>query len=597
MPRSALSLLWITCRAIILVILAALAISPAVLLAILVHRYSVNVPSWDEWSFSELFRLWHAHALTFDYLISQHNESRKFFPRLVILAIGIRTRWNVRYDMAFIIVLAAITSLNILLLAFKTLGGPPERKLFLWFLANILIFTLAGQENWLWGLQMVCYFPIACITTALVLFQFRMPLVLKTVLGIALALISTFSYANGMLAFFLLAPALLYAPGTEKSSRATVISCAIAWAVVLAGSYYLYFHNYVHPPSSPAMVSPLKNTGQLFVYFLAFLGSPLKSGTEQQNLTLAAWLAGAVLFLFLLTLLRLALHHRDRTLFRASLPWLMLAIYSLLSGAITTIGRFGFGMVSSLASRYCAFSVFLMIAVIFLIPLVEDASPRRKPVWRISKAVGYGLLTVAFLYVCTLTDIAGAQDMNTRWIVRIQGKAALQWSEIASDPVGLNILYPDPEVLHRYARLLDQWHYLNPPLIRNADIRPWAIVPDHRVGSFDVFVWDSRGNYFCGGWGWLEDRRAQPDCILITADPPEGFRPVIAVTCMHTDRTDVNQYLHAPNAGQLGWGCEITPTSVPRNATSLSAWAFDELRGVAYYLGTLPIPKAPDSRQ
>ena len=60
-----------------------LAIIPTVVLGWLVWKYSVNVPFMDEWDTpGRAFILSSQGQLTFEHLISQHNESRKFFPRL-----------------------------------------------------------------------------------------------------------------------------------------------------------------------------------------------------------------------------------------------------------------------------------------------------------------------------------------------------------------------------------------------------------------------------------------------------------------------------------------------------------------------------------
>jgi hypothetical protein len=571
------------------VILFVLALGPGALLTFLVWHWCVNVPAWDEWGVAELFVRSHTHTLTFAYLISQHCESRKFFPRLIILALGLPTRWNVCYDMGVTLVLAWIVSWNVLCLAGRTLNGSAERRLWLWFLGNCLIFTLAAEENWLLGLQIVVYLPIVCITTALVIFQCHTNFAVKVAAGLALSIIATFSYANGMLAFLLLPPALWLWSGTPRPSLRAATLCGFAWAVGAIGSVGLFFRNY-HPSEAAVLVNPLEAPKLLLQFFMAFLGSPLKSGREQEHIPLVV-AVGAVLLLMLATVvLRTYLRRRDGDLLRRSMPWLVLAAYSACSAAITSLGRAGTGLNSSLASRYCAFSVFLIVALIYLIPLHGDDSRRMNPGWRRSKQVILALLSIALLALQTETDIAGARDMHDRARARLGGKAALELFPICHNASGLSLLYPSSGKIETIAPLLDQWGYLSPPLIHDPDVRKLVRPTNSPMGSFDYISAAPDGKYFCTGWGWLASRREQADCIFVTADGPSASLRILSLTTEHSERPDAVRWLRQPNAGKLGWMCQVDPASIPTGTQTLSAWAFDAERQEAYYLGTKPIP-------
>src|SRR5207249_5577776 len=54
---------------------------------------------------------------------------------------------------------------------------------------------------------------------------------------------------------------------------------------------------------------------------------------------------------------------------RSVLPWLLLALYALLSGMVTGIGRSGFGKAQALSSRYTTISSLFWVSVIVVVAL------------------------------------------------------------------------------------------------------------------------------------------------------------------------------------------------------------------------------------
>ncbi|GAB4292142.1 MAG: hypothetical protein Fur0025_27660 [Oscillatoriaceae cyanobacterium] len=189
---------------------------------------SVNVPFGDQWdNAAVVINKFSEGTLSFSDLIAQHNESRKFFPRLIFLGLAYLTNWNVRYEMLLIFILACIVSVNIFWLIRHTVQKPgflpsfrfmainietnPVSLLALAFLANLLIFSPIQYENWLWGIQVVVFIPIVCITTSLVIAYSQLNPISKFTLCGFLATFSTFSYANGLLCWVVLLPALALA--------------------------------------------------------------------------------------------------------------------------------------------------------------------------------------------------------------------------------------------------------------------------------------------------------------------------------------------------------------------------------------------------
>jgi hypothetical protein len=50
--------------------------------------------------------------------------------------------------------------------------------------------------------------------------------------------------------------------------------------------------------------------------------------------------------------------------------WIMIGFYSVVSALITSFGRVGWGVEGALSSKYTTFSIYIIIAIIHLLPIV-----------------------------------------------------------------------------------------------------------------------------------------------------------------------------------------------------------------------------------
>src|SRR5919201_2438365 len=112
-----------------------LALLPAILIAILIWKYSVDFPQGDEWWYVQFFEKFSQRSLTFADLFAQVNEYRQFFPNLIFLTVGWITRGDHRYEMWISFLLVCVVSININRLARSTVDGAGSRRLSLLFIA------------------------------------------------------------------------------------------------------------------------------------------------------------------------------------------------------------------------------------------------------------------------------------------------------------------------------------------------------------------------------------------------------------------------------------------------------------------------------
>ena len=101
---------------------------------------------------------------------------------LIFIGLAYLTNWDVRYEMLVIFLLTCIISLNVYCLSRLTLRSNFITVLFLLAISNLLIFSPAQYENWLWGIQVVVYIPIACLTGYLVIAKKKLSLRTKLII-------------------------------------------------------------------------------------------------------------------------------------------------------------------------------------------------------------------------------------------------------------------------------------------------------------------------------------------------------------------------------------------------------------------------------
>src|SRR5947207_66901 len=169
--------------------------APAILLAVLLPLYWVDVPQYDEWDSVTLFEHLSQGSLTLGLLFKQVNEYRQFFPNAIFVGLGKLTHWDLRYEMILIFIAVALISLNVKRLAALTTGAVEIQFAILLFAANLVIFSLTQYENWFQAQQLVYYMPILCVTTCVIVARSKLGTIAKFAVCAALSFVSIFSSA------------------------------------------------------------------------------------------------------------------------------------------------------------------------------------------------------------------------------------------------------------------------------------------------------------------------------------------------------------------------------------------------------------------
>ncbi len=583
-------------------LLLALAFSPALLPLWQILHYGVDVPYWDQFDddIAGMHIKAHAGTLTFADLAAQHNEHRILVPRLVFLALGFVTHGNCVAEMLAGWAIAAATSLVLLRLARATesrtgTAGEGSWPVFGWFLANLLIFSPAQYENWLWGIGVENVLPMLWTALAIAAAASLLRPVVKVALVVAFAALATWSSGNGMLAWGLAGGVLLWAPTwRELRSRWPL---ALVLVAVVAVVLVVYFSG-MAPPNHRGLRPYDSTLAAKLHYALVFAGSPFAYALATPAVVVATGLGAAcytVLAACIARFLQLWRRGTERELCRRALPWLAVAGFAVGSGLIAACARAGIGPLQGASSRYVTFAVYLPVALVPLLQLLkpwrllttpgENDSPavsRLDAVVPVAGATALVLLSLA----AVAPALRGSAETQAS---RRQTRVGVQLAGILPNHLILSALvFPDTAVAYRNAVGLDAIGYLRPKVIRSREVRLLAAPqppPVEATGQLER-VWEiAPGELALTGWAVLPGAQRPADAVLVCVADERGEPLITEVTPANMLRADLADRVET-SATNCGWALRVPAETIMRRngATKVSAWAFDAEKGEVYPL-------------
>jgi hypothetical protein len=544
--------------------------APAMLLAILLPLYWVDVPQYDEWDSVTLFEHLSQGTLTIGLLFKQVNEYRQFFPNVIFVALGKLTHWDLRYEMILIFIAACLISLNVRRLAVLTTEAGEVLFAVLFFAANLVIFSLTQYENWFQAQQLVYYMPILCVTTCIVVARTNLNTITKFSVCAALSFVSMFSSANGVACWIVVLPLLMF---TEwPTNRRAVVWLSAGWMVATALCVALYLYDYHKPWWTPSPATGVYHPWRAFVYLIGFMGGPL--GLERGWLSIAA---GALMMMgFLAAGAYLIRRRSDRGLIERAIGWLVIAGYSLVTAVMTTIGRVGLPNGPWQVPRYLGFSVYLLLALIFLAQIISRDRHRRNGHPQQSWPSPLMLVMLAVLLAYQPFMLALSFRQMDAWQTRLlQAKASIMLINFLPDTRLNKILYPNVQFLAEKANALDRLHLLRPPLVKTNHLNEIAGGNQGHFG--DVLALDRVADgYALSGTCTLDNVRV-PDAIILAYDAGNGDPISFAMTNPVKRPWSISQ-------GIAKTGTWMARFSAPPAPATITAWAFDATSGRAFRL-------------
>jgi hypothetical protein len=276
-------------------------------------------------------------------------------------------------------------------------------------------------------------------------------------------------------------------------------------------------------------------------------------------------------------------HRNDPLVLDRTSGWITLGIYTLVTAGVTTLGRLGLGMDTALSSRYGTFTVPLIVALVYLVPIVLDlyrkeGSAQVRP-WMTRCTIILSTVLIV-LHFATTRSALGAAERD--WRNRLQGKAVLSFISTLPSESLTHTLYPGLGRLKSYAESLDRHGLLSPGLRKSLSIESGEVGSTTGVdpcGWFELLEHKGDGTYFVKGWAVLPHRREPADGIVLAYKESDGSFTIFDLVVKRTQRPDVAQALQRPRRLPVGWEHSFTLPQASGKPIKIAAWALDASTG------------------
>jgi hypothetical protein len=563
-------------RATAITLIWLVAIVPMLHLTYLVRLYGVEVPTLDDWEMAPLIVDAYTGHLKWADIFAQQQEARTVLPKLLFILFAADGHWDVRDQMMLSVACCWLTAVGIFVLLRRS-GLRATAMAVPFWLAALTIFTPAKFEIWIFASGFPSFFPALFLVTVLVIAgRARVPLGAKFILSALLATASSFSLANGLLAWGLTFPAFLLMERPSSWRR-----WLAGWSVIAGLCALTYFWGY-KKPADLTTFAPAISWLDYLGFVLEFLGGSLAYAAKKSP-GLAATIFGAAQMIGLFVVaIYFCRRISDRLLFARSVPWFALAFHSIGSAILASLGRVGYGVAYALASRYVTFSVYLTIALVGLVAMMMQE------MWRSSttgKSRGYiaGVCLVLVLAYLLPYKICAS---NSRFFMRalsakdrLARAAVLFCQAIDTREIIKKTAYPNDAspVLSR-ADALDRLKLLRPPLVRTNRIEtiPHKVAGNGEASGACETIVPREGDLLqASGWAALDGKGRAADCVAVAYQTaPDKEWTLCAISDSFAMRPEIVKRFHTMEQLWSGWSATFPKSAYPAGA-QLSFWAVD----------------------
>lgn len=418
-----------------------LIILPAIITALYILRFGVNVIYWDQWSFfGTTLSHWYDGTLSFQDLFNQVNENRMFFPKILMIGIAGVTSYNTIAEMACSFILLLI---NFVLLCKIGITGKKWSWEYLAFFIPVvwLFFSIHQWENLLMGFQISFFLCITGILIAISFLERCNGIDWNLGLGISGGILSSFSALFGLMIWPTGLALLLL--NERRTPRAIV-----GWLIAAIVTTLIFFYGWVRPENHPSPFYFLSKPVEAIVYFFV-----LTANSFGFSMGVIGEYPAMIVGIIFVLILGFTLYRAYGTgIIRANAGIIALIVFALLSEIMLTSGRGGFGIIQATTSRYVTFTVFGIIGTYLLFINFKEFCCK-DDLW----------IKRVFYLFCVLILAGIIIGLGEGWVTgeKIKEQRQEMREELISYPTAsdatLKMLYPDPQYVRKWAPVLKKY--------------------------------------------------------------------------------------------------------------------------------------------
>ncbi len=530
-----------------------------------IWKFGVDAPYWDQWEYVRFFKMFESGTLTLSNLFELHNEYRQLVPNVIFLLLGVITQWRVQVEMVLTVLMVAGIGWMMLSSLIKQNLMPFWIQLLLCCFVSALIFTPAQYENWLFGVQLVYFFPLFCLVLCLKITTLTLRPVYHWFLVILVAFLSTLSSVNGFLCWLALVPLLLRS--TSPGGRVPLRFLLVAMGV-LATAVLLYVFEYSQPGNLPTLAQTAQPPGQILHFFFRLMGNGL--GNTPSCYSAYGWVFDiqgvAVTLTFFLSCMFVFHNRKEPHVQSFVMPWILLGMYGIVTAMMVTFGRSNLGLMQACAPRYIGFTVYAAIGAL-VVPVLLVYTGKKSYVYRI--LAGFSLAWM----VCTIL-VRGLQYQSDFEMLRLYGaiqeraKCGLLLSNIVPFNKQQTLIYPSGfDKLKKKAEWLNAHDYIRPNMVQSSILNRSSMDTLPASGTFVEMLVQSDTLI---AKGTIRDPELIPlrMAIVLTTQMDDGRRNIVGMD----------------NSGNPQWSIHFPKTTNDAGGALVEAWLFDSRSGLFHLM-------------
>ena len=336
----------------------------------MLHTYAVNVINLDQFDDLTVIRGSYVHYFDWHLLWAQHNETRIFFPNLVVVALAHVDHFNIVHE-EYLSACMLLASIGLLIWAHKR-RSPDVPWLYYCPIAFLLL-SLVQWHNTLWGFQFAWYLVLLSLMAA-IFFLDRIEL---NAWSLAVAAIFGVVGSMSLIQGFLIWPVGLFLLYHRRRLR-----FAIPWLIVAVATAIIYFRNFDSSLGNPY---PGYASHHLWasIRFFVFEAGDIVGVQPKGHHSLTGYpmivLFGAVMLIIAAWLVMVLGTRRDST--TGTPIGVVLILFASMFALMVTQGRVTFGLQTAGASRYTTYDLLFLCGIyLAILGRTHAAAPMVDPV-------------------------------------------------------------------------------------------------------------------------------------------------------------------------------------------------------------------------